>query len=38
MSKKQPEYIFKRHASIGAADAEADDKFLKQCFVDTGDA
>ena len=35
--KKEPEYVFRRHASIGAADAEDDSKFLSSCFVDTGD-
>jgi hypothetical protein len=35
---KTIEYVFKRHASIGAADADDDKKFLKQCFIDTGDA
>lgn len=34
---REPEYTFKRNSSIGAADAEDDDKFLKSCFVDTGD-
>jgi hypothetical protein len=39
MTKKirEQEYAFKRHSSIGAADAEDDDKFLKACFIDTGD-
>ncbi|MGA3035209.1 MAG: hypothetical protein ABSD70_18120, partial [Terracidiphilus sp.] len=30
-------FVFRRHASIGAAAAEEDAKFLTQCFVDTGD-
>lgn len=30
-------YVFKRNSSIGAADAESDQKFLSQCFVDNGD-
>jgi hypothetical protein len=37
---KQTESIkfrFKKHASIGASDAEADRKFLSSCFVDNGD-
>lgn len=30
------QFRFRKHATIGAADA-ADDKFLSECFVDTGD-
>jgi hypothetical protein len=30
-------FIFRKHASIGAAAAEEDAKFLSECFVDTGD-
>ena len=30
-------FRFKKHASIGASDAEADRKFLSSCFVDNGD-
>lgn len=30
-------FKFKRNSDIGAADAETDDKFLFDCFVDTGD-
>jgi hypothetical protein len=30
-------FRFKKHASIGASDAEADKKFLKSCFIDNGD-
>jgi hypothetical protein len=30
-------YKIKKHASIGAADAESDKKFLKDCFIDNGD-
>ncbi|MGA2571559.1 MAG: hypothetical protein ABSF23_13650 [Terracidiphilus sp.] len=30
-------FIFRKHASIGAAAAEEDAKFLAECFVDTGD-
>jgi len=37
-STQVTEYVFKRHASIGAADAADDKKFLKQCFIDTGDS
>ncbi len=38
MSRRQPEkFKFKRHASIGAAAAEDDEKFLSSCFVNTGD-
>lgn len=30
-------YRFKKHASLGASDAEADQKFLAECFIDSGD-
>lgn len=30
-------FRFKKHASIGASDAEADTRFLKSCFIDNGD-
>ncbi|WP_187359858.1 P-loop ATPase, Sll1717 family [Chitinolyticbacter meiyuanensis] len=30
-------YIFRKNSSIGANDAESDNKFLLECFVDTGD-
>lgn len=30
-------FKFKRNADIGTADAETDDKYLFDCFVDTGD-
>jgi len=30
-------FTFRKHASIGAAAAEEDAKFLAECFVDTGD-
>ena len=30
-------FRFKKHASIGASDAETDGKFLSSCFVDNGD-
>lgn len=33
---KQKEFKFRKHDSIGAADAE-DDKYLVDCFIDTGD-
>ncbi|QBQ55834.1 hypothetical protein [Nitrosococcus wardiae] len=36
-TKVRPEYVFKRHINIGAADAEEDQKYLRSCFVDTGD-
>lgn len=29
--------IFRRNLDVGAADAESDDLFLTNCFVDTGD-
>lgn len=31
-------YVFKRNSSIGAMDAESDQKYLNECFYDTGDA
>ncbi|MHB8502759.1 MAG: P-loop ATPase, Sll1717 family [Candidatus Acidiferrales bacterium] len=31
------QFRFRKHASIGAAAAEEDTKFLAECFVDTGD-
>lgn len=31
------DFIFKKHMSIGEADAEHDEKFLEDCFVDIGD-
>lgn len=30
-------FTFRRHASVGAAAAEEDEKFLAECFVDNGD-
>jgi hypothetical protein len=30
-------FTFRKHASIGAAAAEEDAKFLSECFIDTGD-
>lgn len=30
-------YVFRRNSSIGAMDAESDEKYLKDCFLDTGD-
>ena len=29
--------VFRRNTNIGATDAESDDQFLENCFVDTGD-
>lgn len=39
MKKKTPaqKFKFRRNATIGAASAEEDKKFLDACFVDTGD-
>jgi len=34
---KQEKFRFKKLDSIGAADAEEDARFLRDCFVDTGD-
>ncbi|ATP09245.1 DNA repair ATPase [Aeromonas salmonicida] len=31
------DFVFRRHMSIGEVDAENDSKFLKECFVETGD-
>lgn len=31
------EFCFARHDAIGTADAEDDNQFLAQCFIDTGD-
>lgn len=38
-SKARPEgrFVFRRHDNIGVADAEQDQNFLRNCFVDTGD-
>jgi len=33
----KPAFIFKKLDSVGAAAAEEDKRFLKACFVDTGD-
>jgi len=30
-------FTFRKHASIGAAAAEEDTKFLTECFIDNGD-
>ncbi len=30
-------YVFRRNSSIGAMDAESDEKYLKDCFLNTGD-
>jgi hypothetical protein len=32
-----PQFKFRRDASIGTADAETDEEYLADCFVDTGD-
>lgn len=31
------EFVFKKHMKIGEADAESDEKFLQECFIDVGD-
>lgn len=31
------DFVFRKHMSIGEVDAENDTKFLRDCFVDTGD-
>ncbi|TDY15758.1 hypothetical protein B0G81_8855 [Paraburkholderia sp. BL6665CI2N2] len=31
------EFRFRRNDTVGTADAETDDRFLSECFVDTGD-
>ncbi|MFS1935561.1 P-loop ATPase, Sll1717 family [Vibrio splendidus] len=31
------DFVFRKHMSIGEVDAENDTRFLKDCFVDTGD-
>lgn len=36
MAKKQNRYVFKRDWSVGNAAAENDQKFLENCFIDTG--
>src|SRR5260221_13825244 len=33
----QDRFRFRKHATIGAAGAEDDHAFLRECFVDTGD-
>lgn len=30
-------FVYRRHMSIGEADAESDTEFLQSCFIDTGD-
>lgn len=30
-------YTFRRNSSVGAMDAESDERFLRECFFDTGD-
>lgn len=38
MTKKaNSDFVFRKHMSIGEAEAEADEKFLSSCFVDIGD-
>ena len=38
MSKEpKKDFVFRKHMSIGEVDAENDTKFLRDCFVDTGD-
>jgi hypothetical protein len=37
MTKNNNEFIFKKHDSIGVSAAEDDEKFLLNCFIDTGD-
>ena len=35
--KANQNFVFKKHMTIGEADAENDKKFLTNCFIDTGD-
>jgi hypothetical protein len=37
MTKILMRYVFRRNSSVGAMDAESDEKFLRDCFFDTGD-
>ncbi|MEW4527915.1 hypothetical protein [Maioricimonas sp. JC845] len=37
MSNKSGAFVFVKHDSIGANDADMDDHFLRDCFEDTGD-
>lgn len=37
MKIAKEEFVFKRHMSVGEPDAESDQKFLSDCFVNTGD-
>lgn len=30
-------YVFRRNSSVGSMDAESDEKFLRDCFLETGD-
>lgn len=30
-------YVFRRNSSVGAMDAESDERFLRDCFLNTGD-
>lgn len=36
-SIEQPKFRFKKHASLGASDAETDHQFLRECFINNGD-
>ena len=36
-NRKETAFKFRRHDQIGAAGAEEDGEFLRECFVDTGD-
>jgi Cdc6-like AAA superfamily ATPase len=35
--QRSERFTFRKHASIGAAAAEEDAKFLTECFIDNGD-
>jgi hypothetical protein len=37
MSATSGHYKFKKHDNIGAMDAEHDERFLEECFIDNGD-
>jgi len=38
MSKvAKQDFVFKKHMSVGEADAENDNQFLSECFTDIGD-
>ncbi|MCA9881821.1 MAG: hypothetical protein KC708_02575 [Anaerolineae bacterium] len=34
---RKRQFVFRRHQTIGAADAQEDTKYLQSCFVDVGD-